>query len=623
VSRHSRRWIWQFEQPADVLWPLISDTARFNEALKTPKYLVEEIPQPDGSMLRLARTRIGPVQLEWEEHPFEWVLNRSFTQTRVFRKGPFRRFGPRFEIADNDTGSCASYEVIVEPANLLGRLLLLCGFMRRTGAMIDPLMRSAGEFASGQAAQVFDYAPPPLAAGIRARIEAITARLESGPYGHGLAERLAQHLLTAQEVDIIRLRPRVLARSWKVPDRHAIELCLAAVREGLMSLRWDLLCPRCRGAKVTTATLDQLPTGAHCPSCNIDYGRNFARNVELTFQPSASVRALSMGEYCLSGPGTTPHVVVQQILAAGDSREIAAQLAPGPYRLRMLEPGGECDFEYPGEAFPELIAEECAMTIGPQQSSGVISCVNRRNRRTTFVIESRRWAEDALTAYHVTLLQGFRDLFSDQVLRPGDEVGIEQITLLFTDLKGSTALYERMGDAGAYHLVRQHFAFLAEVVRHADGAVVKTIGDAVMAAFADPVKAVSAALAIQARVSEFNAAQGEPAISIKLGLHQGPCIAVTLNDRLDYFGSNVNLAARLQGESRGGDIVLSETLAKDPGVAAVIAPLDPQRDSSVLRGIARPVSFWRIVDAGAPAAQAAAAYQDRGTGSTNQRGPEA
>jgi class 3 adenylate cyclase len=171
--------------------------------------------------------------------------------------------------------------------------------------------------------------------------------------------------------------------------------------------------------------------------------------------------------------------------------------------------------------------------------------------------------------------------------------------------------------------VRQHFAFLAEVVRHADGAVVKTIGDAVMAAFADPVKAVSAALAIQARVSEFNAAQGEPAISIKLGLHQGPCIAVTLNDRLDYFGSNVNLAARLQGESRGGDIVLSETLAKDTGVAAVIAPLDPQRDSSVLRGIARPVSFWRIVDAGAPAAQAAAAYQDRGTGSTNQRGPEA
>jgi class 3 adenylate cyclase len=622
VSRHSRKWTWQFEQPAEALWPLISDTARFNEALKTPKYLVQEIPQPDGSMLRLARTRIGPVELEWEEHPFEWVLNRSFTQTRVFRKGPFRRFGPRFEIADNPSGSLASYEVIVEPANLLGRLLLLGGFMRRTGAMIDPLMRSAGKFASGLAAQVFNYTPPPPAPGIGARIEAITARLESGPHGHGLAERLAQHLLTAQEVDLIRLRPRVLARSWKVPDRHAIELCLAAVREGLMSLRWDLLCPRCRGAKVTTATLDQLPTGAHCPSCNIDYGRDFTRNVELTFQPSASIRALATGEYCLSGPGTTPHVVVQQILAPGEARDIEAQLAPGPYRLRTLEPGGHCDFEHGGDGFPELIAEDEAMRIGPRQPDGIIRCSNRRNRRTTFVIESRRWAEDALTAYQVTLLQGFRDLFSDQVLRPGDEVGIEQITLLFTDLKGSTALYERIGDAGAYHLVRQHFAFLTEVVRRADGAVIKTIGDAVMAAFADPVNAVSAARAIQARVSEFNAAQGEPAISIKLGLHQGPCIAVTLNDRLDYFGSNVNLAARLQGESRGGDIVLSEPLANDPGVAAVIAPLHPERNSAVLRGIARPVSFWRIVDAGVPVARSATAY-DRGTGSNNQRGPDA
>ena len=623
MSRHSRKWTWQFEQPADALWPLISDTARFNEALKTPKYQVEEIPEPDGSMLRLARTRIGPVELEWEEHPFEWVLNRSFTQTRVFRKGPFRRFGPRFEIADNAGGSRASYEVIVEPANLLGRLLLLGGFMRRTGAMIDPLMRSAGKFASGMGAQVFDYAPPQLAASVRARIEGITARLESGPYGHGLAERLAQHLLTAQEVDLIRLRPRVLARSWKVPDRHAIELCLAAVREGLMSLRWDLLCPRCRGAKVTTATLDRLPTGAHCSSCNIDYGRDFTRNVELTFQPSPPIRALSTGEYCLSGPGTTPHVVVQQILASGETREIEAQLAPGPYRLRTLEPGGECDFTYDGAAFPELIAEENAMTIKSQPRKGVVRCVNLRGRRTTFVIEWRRWAEDALTAYEVTLLQGFRDLFSDQVLRPGDDVGIEQISLLFTDLKGSTALYERIGDAGAYHLVRQHFAFLTEVVRHADGAVVKTIGDAVMAAFADPVKAVSAALAIQARVAEFNAAQGEPSISIKLGLHQGPCIAVTLNDRLDYFGSNVNLAARLQGESRGGDIVLSEPLAEDAGVAALIAPFHPQRDSAVLRGIARPVSFWRILEARVPVARSATADQERGTGSNNQRGPEA
>ena len=59
-----------------------------------------------------------------------------------------------------------------------------------------------------------------------------------------------------------------------------------------------------------------------------------------------------MGEYCLSGPGSTPHVKVQQILAAGEVRALAADLPPGPYRLRTLEPGGECDVEFEGSGFP-------------------------------------------------------------------------------------------------------------------------------------------------------------------------------------------------------------------------------------------------------------------------------
>ena len=593
----SRGGSWTFQQPPEVLWPLIADTARFNEALKTPKYTVKDIPQADGSMLHLARTGFGPVELEWEEHPFEWVVNRSFTQTRVFRKGPFRTFGPLFEIVPDGTGSRARYVLRVEPANALGWLLLTCGFMARSIALVDKLIRNASEFASGATSHVFEYTPPPPSPEVGARLEAMVQRLEAGPYGHGLARRLAKHLLTAQEVDLMRLRPRGLARLWNTPDRACIELCLAAVREGLLTLRWDLLCPRCRGAKMTATALDQLPTEAHCTSCNIDYGRDFARNVELTFQPAADVRAISMGEYCLSGPGSTPHVKVQQILAAGEVRALAADLPPGPYRLRTLEPGGECDIEFDGSGFPELVVAEKSVTAGRPQPAGTIRFMNRLNRRATVIVESRHWVAEALTAHQATLLQGFRDLFADQVLRPGDEVGIEQVTLLFTDLRGSTALYERIGDAGAYRLVREHFAFLAEAVRAADGAIVKTIGDAVMAAFADPAKAVSAALAIQNRVSVFNTAHGPESIAIKLGLHQGPCIAVTLNDRLDYFGSTVNLAARLQGESHGGDIVLSERLAADPAVAALIAPFHPDPDRASLRGLARPVPFRRITAA--------------------------
>jgi class 3 adenylate cyclase len=116
-----------------------------------------------------------------------------------------------------------------------------------------------------------------------------------------------------------------------------------------------------------------------------------------------------------------------------------------------------------------------------------------------------------------------------------------------------------------------------------------------MAAFADPAKAMRAAMAIQRRVAAFNREQdGGDGIIIKLGLHAGPCIAVTLNERLDYFGSTVNLASRLQGESSGGDIVLSVEMAEDPAVADVLAGHSLSRESVAIRGFDRPIDFHRL-----------------------------
>jgi class 3 adenylate cyclase len=192
------------------------------------------------------------------------------------------------------------------------------------------------------------------------------------------------------------------------------------------------------------------------------------------------------------------------------------------------------------------------------------------------------------------LLQAFRDLLPGEALRPGEDIAIDNVTLMFTDLAGSTALYERIGDGPAYRLVRDHFTFLAAAVRRHDGTLVKTIGDAVMAGFADPADAVRAALEVQDTVSAFNARQGEQAITIKIGLHGGPCIAVTMNDRLDYFGSTVNTAARLQGQSHGGDIVLSESLAADPAVAALLADRPRTAEQAQLKGLAEAVLFERL-----------------------------
>jgi class 3 adenylate cyclase len=590
-----RSWQWHLAQSPDALWPVIADTARFNEAAKLPKYQVEDILQGDGRVLRLARTTVAGLTLEWEELPYEWVRGRSFRHTRLFRKGPLRRFGPIVELKPEGGGTLLSYTLTGEPRGLLGTLLFRLGFLEKGGAAIGRLVKMATAYLGGERPALFDYTPPSLPKGAAARVAAGVAQIEAGAYGHDLAARLGEHLLTAQEVDLTRMRPLKLARDWAAEPRHVVELFLEATRVGLLRLSWDLLCPRCRGAKSSVAALDQLPKEAHCSSCNIAYDADFARNVELSFQPAPSVRELTIGEYCLNGPYATPHVVVQQVLGAGEARGVAADLPPGPYRLRTLEPGGELDIDHAaGGTFPEIVVDGTTVTTGPASPPGEIRMRNRGAGDCGIVIESREWVADALTAHRATLLQAFRDLLPREALRPGEDVAIDNVTLMFTDLAGSTALYERIGDGPAYRLVRDHFAFLAAAVRRHNGTLIKTIGDAVMAAFSDPADAVRAALEVQDTVNDFNARQGEEALTIKIGLHGGACIAVTMNDRLDYFGSTVNTAARLQGQSRGGDVVLSETLATDPAVAALLADRPRSAEQAHLKGLSDAVPFERL-----------------------------
>jgi len=604
---HEREWVWHFDRPVEAMWDILADTARFNEAAKLPKHEIIETPRLDGSVEYRGRIRRGPLLLEWEERPVNWIYRRWFEHCRDFRNGPLRTLCASLTLEPEGEGCRGTYRIAVEPRNLLGRLILAGGFFRNAGRNFGQLAQDAGDFAAGRREEPFHYDPPSLGEETRRRLDAIVQTIEATPNGHGLGRQLADHVTNAQEVDLWHLRPLALARNWKRNPRDVIETCLQAVKSGLLELRWDLLCPRCRVAKAWTASLDRLPTGAHCPTCNIDYERDFSKNVEAAFRPAAAIRPLVGGEYCLFGPMSTPHIKLHITLAPGESRSFAVDLPFGPYRLRTLEPGPEAVIEWTAGGFPEVVLERNAVRAGAPAAPGMVTLTNHGDRQATAIVEDRRWLADALTADRITAIQTFRDLFASDVLRPGDEVAIGEVALMFTDLKGSTAFYERVGDARAYTVVRDHFAFLAGIVREHEGAIVKTIGDAVMAAFADPAAAVRAAIATQRKVAAFNAGHGEGAITIKLGLHLGPCIAVTLNDRLDYFGSTVNLAARLQGESTGGDIVISERLATDPAVRELLTRFALTDESAEIRGFDRPARFRRLTDAAIAAAPAEAA----------------
>ena len=173
-------------------------------------------------------------------------------------------------------------------------------------------------------------------------------------------------------------------------------------------------------------------------------------------------------------------------------------------------------------------------------------------------------------------------------------LAVQRPTLLFTDLKGSTALYDRIGDLKAFDLVRMHFGHLRGCISRNAGAPVKTIGDAVMADFVDPLDALRAALEMRDEIARFNAGSGEDLIGLKVGVHSGACLAVTLNDRLDYFGQTVNVAARVQGLADAGEVVITDDVLSVPGAEDLVTGLEIVPDNAELRGVVEAVRVHRL-----------------------------
>ena len=588
-----------FAKPPAAIWPFVSNSARIVELAGMAPYRFEERVDGQGKVRRFARGKIGPFPVSFEEDFGEWQENRRFFEAREYRNGPMRRWEFGCELFAEGEGCRLLVTGMAEASGLLGFVGKRAGIFDtefgKAMAAIERLIRESNGPALIPGWSAEDLVEPAA----RQRLDALAAELARDPASHGLVPNLVDFLRHAPMVVLRSIRPMALAALWSVPADHAVELFLAAARNGILAMGWDLLCPRCRGAKSRVSRLNELPKGAHCSSCNIDYERNFSRNVELTFHPEPWIRPLPDGELCLLGQGTVRHVKFQAEVAARSAKSFDLSLAPGPYRFRTVEAGAEADGEIGADgAIPTLVARGSDILLEGASGSDVLAVRNESDRPLVFVVEDRNWAQDALTGERVIAMPAFRRLCPEQLLRPGDNAEIGWIAIMFTDLQGSTKLYDALGDATAYNLVRDHFAFLSDRVQRNHGFVVKTVGDAVMAAFSRPDDAVRAALAIQDDVASFNSARGggksATPIVLKLGLHAGSCVAVTTGEALDYFGSVVNTASRLEHQCRGGEVIISDALLADPEAREALAGRSVAEDSATLRGLNESARFVRV-----------------------------
>ena len=404
-------------------------------------------------------------------------------------------------------------------------------------------------------------------------------------------------------------------------------------------MRWDVLCPQSGMVLDSFGTLRTLKTHYVCGLCDVTGETDLDDFIQVTFSPTRQLRRMSFHE-----PGSVPVEDFHWKLRFSDSGRLPGQqgrfvdflrglargeafLPPGSItRLRAdLQAGGAFRRQCPDagrlrvagfglavrradDAIPvsydgqRFAVSRTAAPPGP----AIIEIENTGAERGSVLLLN--WPPEivALTAKPVLefdpYLSGgallarntFRQLFRSERVDEKEGSGIRQVTFLFTDLKGSTAMYERLGDLNAYALVREHFALLGTITQEHSGAIVKTIGDAVMAVFSRPTDAVSAALQIRRDIERFNRDHGGPGIVLKIGAHCGSSIAVTLNDNLDYFGQTVNVASRVQALAGAGDICISEALHTAAGVADLLAGHSVTEFASPLRGVEGTARVWRI-----------------------------
>jgi len=418
-----------------------------------------------------------------------------------------------------------------------------------------------------------------------------------------------------------------LAAKHGLDAERVIAALLNAVGLGMFEMTWNVMCPNCAGVLSANKSLKTLDRAQYnCAFCAAGYETTLDDLVEVTFMVSPRLRKiaahspdqLSAAEYyrqifwssAIDLPGN-PETLLQEVtldsvdLPPGERAILSLQLPKGTsivfepvtHTAQFLDVGGEEASQRQSLSMicnkVPLPVDTIALRPGPlrlalenRTESRVLPTVWVANEALDHLLKRRK---PILTAKRLLTNQTFRDIYRTETLAIGQRLKILSLTFLFSDLKDSTQLYDRVGDLVAFDLVNEHFRLLQEIIASESGAVVKTIGDAVMATFETPDRAIAAAIRMREAMSDLGAERQHQSLGLKMGIHEGPCLAVILNAQQDYFGQTVNIASRVQGLAASRSIVVTESVLENAEARAVL-------DANGLKPTLRQVALSGITD---------------------------
>ncbi len=554
------------------LWSALSDTSRINKMLGLPEMKFFE---KDGK--KFGTYKLIGIRHTWYEVPWEWLYGHFISAERIYSEGLLHFVRARFEIQPLPD---LSYRVRIYfgwvPKNRSSHLF----FQSYRKKFILQFSKTLQRFTSQQSAQKsvsisvvppVDPLSPPYSTIQKSQINIILKKAKTYPYVTAeLLHRCLNFLFNAPPEKVGRIRPKIIARELGVTLYDILPVLLFLTREGTLLLSWEVLCPNCQGVKEQHQHLWDSPHGSKCDKCEIDFSKVGYNMLEISFYPHPHFRKIEQQMFCSAEPAQKPQILMQIKVAAQQRYHFTAPFPPGRYRLLRIDRLG---FNYL-DILEDLDSTSLSwssedlnenFSLGPRST---IHLVNNRDLPSYFVIQELGIDNDVLRPHELFNFQIFRDLFPDEKLADGLSINVGIQNLLFVDIVGSSRIYKEEGDNRAFSIVRSFYKEVHQIAQSHQGAIVKTIGDAVLASFSDALSALKAAMAISGL---FNGQKEETPITTRITLNRGHCLAVNMDSTIDYFGSTVNIVAKLQSEVSAHEIAFTHDFLEDVKVNAYMS----------------------------------------------------
>jgi class 3 adenylate cyclase len=615
--------------PAAVAFGVLSDTNRWDRlAGVTASTYTFELGDPTDptSRTRIGRARFMGLPMEFAEEGEYWAGLMLRGERR------FRGFMGRLlasasldvtvdPIEDRDGGQAcrANMRCSLTPSGFFGYviapfvLLQLWITMRRyMGSVRKQLARGLSAVPCDQP---FRACEPPavqakrtlLAAGrgsklatgptsptSKAALKARTAAFGAADIDATIKRRLLEFLLVQPDEALLQVRPFEVANAWGAPRREVLRAFLYAARAGLFDLEWQVNCPTCRVGADVVRGLEAVKNRLHCDECDISYDVDFGDNVEATFTPNPAIRRVPRMVFCASSAYFQPHVHGYVTVPPKSKREVgplpdgavllrsrgtprqlfvgASERAGGPVVVRVTN-GAVIRVDAPFHGHSD--AEPSQLFIS-----------NETDMPLRMVVERGGWNAEIVRGSLLVTLPEFIELFGTEAPATGMKMAVGRKAIVFTDIVGSTELYDKLGDARAFALVQEHWRSVDDIVVTNNGTLIKTMGDGVMCVFPSIGDAITASFAMIDHTDRVSA-RDDIDFSIRVGVHEGACYAVRANDRLDLFGSTVNLAARLMGCADGRQVAMLASSLEHPALHARLEHEEAECDTvrTSIRGL--------------------------------------